>query len=706
LSLPDDPYVELLENLLGTIKTPFCKEQLLADAASFLSRKDIQQTIAAYMDERDHKILAGVALLEEPTAQELWRFFAGDFSYPEFHELLINLEERFILYRFSQEGSPHLALNPLLEPILSPFIADTSPLFPSTPWEGERAGSAGRLRVDDRILASLIAVVREEDYFRANGGIRKKVLHTLDQLFPGLKAPSLIDAFRGLGLFYRSADRRAARLYPDERRFRAFQQLSSRERLVYGAAGFCCFVWFQGQEASRTLQEQVQTCAGFIHRFLGLLEPSRQYPKVSLQRFGEFLIQKGIEPIRARDSGYRWDLLFEALELLGLLEPSASGCWRLIPEPRTPSKTAGPALVMDRAFSFVLYPEITFEDALSVAFFSVPRNPGAGIAGAVLGFELTKSSVIRGFDQGMDAQTMLDLLNRLSGNRLDQNLRWTLKDWEHRYTEVSLYKGVVLTLAEDRQYLAETGPVASLITRILGPGVYLLSVPQRSEAVEALQKAGVDIIAQQGAPQPCASSPGKAAASGEFQGYPALEDVPFPKRISGRQTPENQEIRAAARTAIKKRFHRALQELPLRVAVQEALQARIERRVILDESRLLGAAIRSEKHEAQGLDYVGKASIAKQAVAAKSLLEVLWPHPAGGSNHTVGIPEALKKRGGETVLFIKPLFQGESAKSSRQAQGPSSEAGTGKTKAPQETIPVPLGKISLIRRIKSSFFGE
>lgn len=682
LSLPDDPYRELLGNLLGNSTTPFCKQGLLEEVVRFLSQEAVQQTIAASIHEMDHKILAGVALLGEPTVQELWQFFAGEWHYLEFHERLINLEERFILYRFSQGGARHLALNPLLEPILGPFLADTSPLFPSMPWEGELSGSGGRPRVDDRILASLVALVLEEDYFRAGRGVRKKVLHTLDRLFPGLKAPSLIDAFRGLGLFHGSAEGDVTGLYPDEGRLRAFQQLSPWERLVYSAAGFCCFAWFHGQELSRPLQELVGMYAGFIHRFLGLLEPSRQYPQISLKRFGALLIRGGFEPIGYRDRGYRFDLLLEALELLGLLEPSAPGHWRLVP--KAVSKAAGPVLALDRAFSLVLYPEITFEDALSVAFFSVPRNQSAGIAEVGLRFELTKSSVIRGFDRGMDAQTMLDLLNRLSGNRLDQSLIWTLQDWERRYGEVSLHKGVVLTLAEERRYLAETGPVASLITRTLGPGVYVLSVSKRSEAVEALQKVGVDIIArressQREGSQKCASPTGKAGDAGECQRYPALE---------------------------KERFHHALQDLSLSGAAQEAVQARIEGRVILDAPRLGGRALPSENLEARGRDYVGKARIAQQAIATRSLLAVWWFHPEEGSKHTLGIPEALKKQGGESVLFLKPLFQDESAESSKQEQRLSREAGSGKAKAPQETIRLPLGTISRVRRIKPSFFGE
>jgi hypothetical protein len=117
---------------------------------------------------------------------------------------------------------------------------------------------------------------------------------------------------------------------------------------------------------------------------------------------------------------------------------------------------------------------------------------------------------------------------------------------------------------------------------------------------------------------------------------------------------------------------------------------------VVSESQLAGASIRYEKLEARGLDYVGKAAIAKQAIASKSLLEVLWPHPGGGTNKALGIPEALEKRGGESVLILKPFSPAGSS-----SGNPLPEE-TGRT----ESIRLPLGKISLLRRIKQSIFGE
>jgi hypothetical protein len=56
----------------------------------------------------------------------------------------------------------------------------------------------------------------------------------------------------------------------------------------------------------------------------------------------------------------------------------------------------------------------------------------------------------------------------------------------------------------------------------------------------------------------------------------------------------------------------------------------------------------------------------------------------------MGIPEALEKSGGETILVLRPLppEPGESLR------------------IPGDSLRIPLGKISLLRRIKKSIFGE
>jgi hypothetical protein len=427
---------------------------------------------------------------------------------------------------------------------------------------------------------------------------------------------------------------------------------------------------------------------------MGLLETDRQYPKLTLVRLADMLERSGAgipgEPggVFAVDQGGAWDVAFfdsllEALRIAGLLGVGAGGAYfRSLPGKHgaadgsaNGSAEGSPVIAMDTAFSCILYPEIDFADALSLASFSVVRETGAAVR-----FELTRESVVRGFDLGLDGDVMLALLDRLSGNQVGQNLRWTVKDWESRYAGVSLFQGLVLSLAEDRRYLAGMEPVASLIRRTLAPGVYLLSAEDRADAIQALRRAGIDIIAQP--PRDDGTMPEDRASP-----YPSLAGAPGLPR--GRPLPGDDEtarleslppdpLRAGL---YKERFRSALEKLSLPRDERAELSARIERRLILSESQLATTSAPREKLEARGLDYVGKTSIAKQAIAAKQLIEIVWSGQRGEVNRAIGLPNALQKSGGETLLVLKPVPSGD-------------------------PIRLPLGKIGLLRRVKQSLFGE
>jgi hypothetical protein len=73
------------------------------------------------------------------------------------------------------------------------------------------------------------------------------------------------------------------------------------------------------------------------------------------------------------------------------------------------------------------------------------------------------------------------------------------------------------------------------------------------------------------------------------------------------------------------------------------------------------------------------------------MVEVCW-NEGGKANRVFGIPTALEKSVGESVLVLNPLAGEDYGDIKGQAGG--------------EAIRVPLGKISLLRRIKKSIFGE
>jgi hypothetical protein len=728
--LRDNAFFDLLRSVFGNIKTPFNKQRLLAELSAFLSQDEIKRNISRYIDGTDARLIAAVAVLGQGGPAELEDFFSGEIGREDLRDLLVNLEERFILFRRAgQSGGREdpvscLALNPVLEPVLAPFAADWPLVFPSVPLAGlagadeAAAGVPGSLP-DDRLLAALVSFAREEgNLFKvpgygqaegrgqadprgqaAGGFLRKKVRDAGRRIFPGLNLEALMGGFYCLGLLNGGGKGNAV----NEGKLAAFQELSPRDRLVYCAAGICCRLEGPDTDAlsPHLNRDRIRFLVSLIHRFLGVLDPDRAYPRTTLRRYAAALLRE--DPASGQDSPLVFDNLLAGIETTGLLR-RVSDYWLAGPgftaDPSGPGPAgAVPALAMDAAFSFVIYPGVSFADVLKLGSFTLVRE-----AGTVLRFELNRDSAVRGFDRGIGAGEMEELLARLSGNRLEDTLLWTLKDWEKRYGEVSLCEGIVLSLSPERCYLAEAEPVASLVRRVLAPGIFLLSGQGPGQgieaAAEALRKAGVDIMARYDKAPPLSS--GSPAHSSDF---PPPQFLAGGFYRSGKDQPGNRADRGEAGPvkispeegeALKEQFRAALDKLGLPKAERDELSARIERRLVISESQLSGVSVRYEKLEARGLDYVGKAMIAKQAIASGSLVEVNWPGEK--ANRIFGIPVALEKQKLESVLVLEP---------SPRTEDPLSSGGSGE-KAGENTgdnlLHIPLGKISLIRRIKKSIF--
>jgi len=747
MSLPEGNFFELLRSVFGNIKTPFSKHKLLEDLFAFLSKKENRKTIAAFIGEQDHKVIAATALLNEPQTGDLERFFAGEMTVAELHAVIINLEERLILYRFRDEKCQRLALNPVLEEVLSPFIADTRLLFPGFPIDGTdedgtdetdaapKAACQPYYISDPRIMAALFTfIIEEEELFKTETGtgakgtsfpgnkfpqtssqetpvpeLRKKVTDSAKKNFPDLDFELAVNNLIQLGLFRRT-DRY---LIPNSEKITEYSELSDAERQEYWAAGlYICFRETEkkahnGNSAVDNLVfsfswNRLRVIASFIHRFRSLLNPGRAYPELTLRRLWELL------ETQTEGMAKLWPSFLAVMEKTDLLKAknlTESGkeesYWRIPLEAPKEHSSAEPVIAMDTAFTFILYPEISFADALALSAFCSIKE----CAGTLISFELNSKSAVRGFDQGLDADAMMELLQRLSENRLDPNLDWTLKEWEKRYTGVSIHQGIVLTLTEDNRYLAKAGPVSHLIGKTLAPGVYLLSTEERSTVVRALHRAGIDIVAQ----PPEDAGSGRLRGGGSFRNsFPHLYSsdaeefglaYSFPGADKGTSLPSIDTVYGATiygatiygatasgeGASIKEKFHKVLDRMKITKQERDELLARIERGLVLSEAQLESTSVRYEKLEARGLDYTGKTTIAKQAIETGSLLEITWPGRDGEPNSTVGIPQTLEKKEGENILVLRTSGNSENA---------------------AKVLKIPIGKISLLRRIKQSIFGE
>jgi len=659
--MPDNSFFELLRSVFGKIKTPFKKQQLVNELETFLLRDDIQKTLAAYIDQNDKKVIAAIALFGEPVPGELESFFSGEFSYAQLQDIIVNLEERFIVYRFTEEKKSRLALNPVLEQLLLPFMADTSALFPAVPAgevspEQEQCYTATVL--DDRILAGLLSFVSQQDtFFRAEGVIRKRVIEAGKTHFPGINLELVLGSLQILGLFYVDTDM----LVPDNRRFDEFGSLSARERMEYCASALLVFAELKSpaEILPPLYRARIRETIMFIHSFLDSLKPGFLYPEKTLKRLTEVIkAEMNVSVIK--------NLPLDILEKTGLIVNAHDDLKQLGSIAHNTANREGPFIAIDSGSSILVYPEINYTDAINLAVFMNIREAGAAVR-----FELDRDSAVRAFDKNISADEIIEMLKRLSGGRVDDALIWNLKDWERRHGEVSLKKGVVLSLSQDKRFLTETKPLKGLISETLAEGLYLLNEDAMDEAVSALRSAGIDIIARRYAKT--------GSSTSMYNHFPALSTNGFSVKISPVSTDADSASEKENAAALAANFHAVLKKMPLGETERAELSARIDRRLVLCESQLKDASLRYEKLEARHMDYVGKQNIARQAISQQSPVEIVWPGAGKDGERIFGTPKALEKEGGELVLVI--------AQSEKQ-----------------DVMRIPLGKISLLRRIKKSIF--
>jgi hypothetical protein len=201
------------------------------------------------------------------------------------------------------EGVLHLSLNPVLEKILAPFAADSSPLFPSSilkPSAGTKKGKEsppqtetptppGRL-ADSRIFAALLSFLydySEEETMKPETemppeaasffagtqspaalfrGLRRKIIDDAKKIFPDIDLEMTVRTLLQLELFRAEH----CRLLPNGEKIAAYSALSPLERQVYWAAAL--YLLGQHEAAHNDIgslyRGRLRKTAVAIHRFV------------------------------------------------------------------------------------------------------------------------------------------------------------------------------------------------------------------------------------------------------------------------------------------------------------------------------------------------------------------------------------------------------------------------------------------------------
>lgn len=667
--LTDQHFFDLMRMYLGAIRTPFNKQRLIEELSAFLRKKENKECIVSLLDSFDLMILSAVKELPSPTQQKIINLFTGSRSFPEIYERILNLEERLIIYRKSDEENREYDLNPLLAAELEPLLGmhhlvssvcgvETSVDIPPV--------------VDDLTLAGLYSFfLHEGEVLRNDGSFRKKAKESLDVILPQYKGTDeiiglLVQSLQNLGLLVRSE----SMLIPSSSRWKQFSTLPVIERLAWLAAAS------GGRLQRTTLHQRAQVFLDFI----GALESGFWYERGAVDRLCFLLNEKaGIGPVARKNTRFatlireqeaaeetkavseKTDFIASGLAFGVLLQENGLiSVNALCFENKKPDESVA-EIVVSPSFSVTLMPGFSLIDLLPLAASMDVRV--VQIAGE---FEITRKSCISAFEQGETAKTLIDLFTRWSSRPIPQNIVFSIEDWYRTFTSISLYHGFVLRVDENRRALFENNDkLSSLIRKILAPGVYLLDVHDNKEIQDVFTEAGLDSA-------PTVSTP---ASHREVLSLPELDFIQAPVNVEKQNSPYTEPT-----FELQKNLLDALIELSLDSDFFEALKSRIERKIILNPSQLDPESVRIEKIEARGMDFLGKIRIAEYALASGALVEIELETQTE-SRTILGRPIAIEKQTGDALLtvLIEPDLVSEV---------------------------VSLGKALLVRRIRGSIFSE
>ncbi|MDR1230385.1 MAG: hypothetical protein LBK61_03165 [Spirochaetaceae bacterium] len=675
-------FFEISRNFLGDVRTPYNKQAIIERLISYLSNRACQEVMLSYITDDDALVVNTVELLDSPTLHDIYAFFAAQFSYAECIRLTTSLEERLILYSFIDSGQEHYALNPVFGRTLERVLGKQSVLFPCLETKPE-ALPVPAVPVSKLFLFGFFSFIHSRKVsVKADYTLPRKTEEEAAAFFPGHSFSELLAASEYLGLVSISGNA----CHINMRAVLDFLKLPEKECLSYLVAGMCADKRY----------------AGLAVNLLASLSPEKYYAPTAVHRMLWIIFHKS-----APHFAPAFDKLLAALLKTGLLagtEDAETGeKWFSLPpnpdkqkETDNPAQTASVSVMFDSPFTFVILPDADIPSIFDSISFSAVENmqtnryavskemavrcfeTGCESALPVESAELAQGDATAGNAVG-NAAWIIDRLETFSGGRghIDETLVWTLNEWEKRFSEVILHEGLVLCLGKERRYLAETAGLKPYLKKMIAEDVFIID-PKHRDAVEAvLTKSGVDIIGR--APVPSEAEDGTDDITRRPVFFPALSSATFsPQFFAGEH--ESAQNTPAGAVDHRQTFRTMLAALGAADNEKQELFARIERGLIFSADQLKKLSFPGtfpyEKTEAHGMDYTGKLLIAKSALSNHSPVEICWHTEDGEKKMLCAITDIEKTPSGD-ILFVT---------------------------ANQQEQRIPLGKVSVIRRIKQSIF--
>lgn len=657
-ALPDRQFFNTMRLYLGEIKTPYNKQRLTEQLASFIRKPENTQSIITLLDSFDIKMLTAIHLIPLPTQEILTDFFKHTYSITQIYAEIINLTERLLIYKTKDSYSSRefLFINPLLRKELMPYFG-INVLFPEQKISVPSIDD--EFSITPNFLAAFISFLKIRGIACKSDGMIKKIeLKHLEEVFPGRQTviQLLMNAFINLSLvkegkhsFVLEAERTKAFCTLGELQQHALLCAASvsrfsREGLRKEAqlllnclatvpqSGFSkasiirlAFIVNSEDETASVVQKS---------RFSRLLEAARMEGGSDAQNNAELLD-------RMIDSAIEFGLLqkkgttTEGEEIYTASHASLNQDATLN---QASENTMTKVLNLDSTSTVTILPGLSLSNLLPLTDFMMIKK-----CGIVTEFEISRQSIAAGFDEGWTPETIFECISNYTDYQIPQNLKINITEWYNSYSSAMLYRGYVLKVRDNNISLVENNPnIKKYIKEKLAEGIYLLNLPLDFDISIFMNASGLDFM----------GSIKTSSAQSQAVTFPLLRNGSCHELFSAQTNTAPKQTSMQAAANLLKSLQSILASQQMEKQQKESLAHRISSRLILSETQLKNAAIRTEILEAEGMDFSGKVHLIEAAVKDEDLMELQLPSPdgKGGFFTIVGHPLSISRQPGEAVM--------------------------------------------------------
>ena len=670
-SMSDKQFFSTMRLYLGEIKTPYNKQRLTEQLASFLKNQKVTENLLSLLDANDLKILTAISLIPGAKQESLIDFFTGTFTMTEVYSSLINLSERLIIFKTPEDEK--IMINPLLMDSLRPYLSSRI-LFPK--HEIAFFNIEDLFSISPDFLAAYFSYLRLNGIgCKSDGKIKKSDQTKLSQIFNGKEnlIQLLTDSLVNLSIL--KEGEKNFRL--DKANLKTFVNLDAEKQYALLCAASVSRFSRDGlrkeaqllldclasiPEAGFTRNEILQlafllgtrtldgNATAKKSRFSMILEAAREKEQDSATEgmqnadLIDRMIESAIEMGLLRNLGKDED--GNVIYTSGTFGAVPSGTGAGSQDAGLPGAGNKPKVLnIDSIFSVTIMPGLPLRDLLSVTSFMCIKK--SGIASE---YEVTKQSVSSAFDEGKNPEDLFALIQAYLPYDIPQSLKINMGEWHNSYSSAKLYRGFVLKVDDSNISLVENNPlIKGKIAEKLAPGIYLLNLPLDAPDADInhfITNSALEFLGQ--IKEPEREESGFA--------FPLIQNG-RPMKLEGIGADSDKSPVSSSPDLIKgekfiAQLCESLKTKDLDKIQRESLEHRIKNRLIVSESQLTSAAVRAEILEADGIDFSGKVHLLETAVKESDLTELQLPNADGstGSFQILGIPLSISKQPGEAVL--------------------------------------------------------